>query len=60
MSEFKKGDQVKLKSGGPTMTVQNIGDYSPMGPEDGVSCTWFDAKHVRQEDTFDAAVLEKI
>lgn len=60
MSEFNKGDQVKLKSGGPVMTVQSTGDYAPMGPEDGVSCTWFDVKHVRKEDVFDAAVLEKI
>lgn len=60
MSDFNKGDQVKLKSGGPVMTVQNIGDYGPLGPEEGVSCTWFDAKHVRNEHVFDAAVLEKI
>lgn len=60
MSDFSKGDQVKLKSGGPNMTVQNTGDYGPLGPEDGVSCTWFDAKHTRQEDVFDAAVLAKI
>ena len=36
MSEIKKGDRVQLKSGGPVMTVQSVGDYS-MGSsvEDG-------------------------
>jgi uncharacterized protein YodC (DUF2158 family) len=60
MSSFNKGDQVKLKSGGPVMTVQSIGDYSPMGPENGVSCTWFDGAKKRQEDVFDEAILDKV
>lgn len=37
---FKPGDQVQLKSGGPVMTVENVGDYSP-GPNPGVVCIWF-------------------
>lgn len=34
MAEFKTGDLVKLKSGGPTMTVQSVVD-------DRVYCQWF-------------------
>ena len=28
MAEFKKGDKVMSKSGGPVMTIQSLGDYS--------------------------------
>jgi uncharacterized protein YodC (DUF2158 family) len=28
---FHVRDVVKLKSGGPKMTIEEIGDYSPMG-----------------------------
>lgn len=51
MADFKKGDTVRVKSGGPLMTVAEL------GPEDGVKCVWFDGKH-REEDVFDAAVLK--
>jgi len=33
-SKFKSGDCVKLKSGGPTMTVSNAKD-------DTIECSWF-------------------
>jgi len=64
MSEFQKGDVVELKSGGPAMTVSDVGNYSGMslGPEDGVKCVWFESvKGVRTafEKVFDAAVLTK-
>jgi len=58
MSEFKKGDVVQLKSGGPKMTISDLGDYSPLGPEDGAKCVWFE-KEKRQEHVFDTAVLKK-
>ena len=62
MPEFKKGDVVRLKSGGPKMTVSDVGDYTTSGgPEDGVHCVWFDlVKGVQKNssDVFDAAVLE--
>jgi len=34
-AKFRKGDQVILKSGGPSMKVKEI-------DEDSVRCTWFD------------------
>lgn len=64
-SEFQKGDVVQLKSGGPRMTVSDVGDYSGfgMGPKDGVKCVWFEnVKGVQknQSEVFDAAVLNKV
>jgi len=51
VDEFRKGDVVQLKSGGPSMTVANVGDYSAMGtgPKDGVKCDWFE-KNVRKTE----------
>ncbi len=57
MAEFKKGDTVRLKSGGPLMTVSKLGDYGPTGPEDGVACVWFDGTR-REEAVFESAALE--
>lgn len=60
MSGFKKGDIVKLKSGGPKMTVVSLGDYSggmSLGPKDGVECTWFDDKHKQSSAVFDAETI---
>ena len=45
MADFAKGDVVQLKSGGPQMTVSDVGNYGGgfgTGPEDGVKCVWFD------------------
>lgn len=58
MSDFKKGDVVKLKSGGPSMTISDLGDYGPLGPADGAKCEWFE-KTKRHEHVFDTAVLTK-
>jgi uncharacterized protein YodC (DUF2158 family) len=55
MNEFKTGDTVVLKSGGPLMTVQWIGEY--MGAPNMVSCTWFDDKKVRKTEVFDPDIL---
>ncbi|MEX5664631.1 DUF2158 domain-containing protein [Pseudomonas neuropathica] len=58
MAEFKKGDVVVMRSGGPKMTVVDLGDYSGgLGPKDGVKCQWFD-KTKRLEDVFDAESIE--
>lgn len=49
MSGFKKGDVVKLKSGGPKMTVAETGDFGPVGPSNGVECTWFEKNKLLSE-----------
>ena len=51
--DFKKGDLVRLRSGGPVMTVHSA-DYS-----DTIQCTWFDAKQARQLQSFDQETLDK-
>lgn len=57
-TEHRIGDVVILKSGGPPMTVHNIGDYSNHGINPGVLCVWFDnAKRV--EDVFHPNTLER-
>jgi len=56
--EFQKGDVVQLKSGGPTMTVQDIGDFSSSGIQDGILCVWFDGRK-KYSDVFDRSVLRK-
>jgi uncharacterized protein YodC (DUF2158 family) len=50
MHEFEIGDTVRLKSGGPLMTIHNIGDFTPSGgPNPGLLCVWFDGQK-RVED----------
>ncbi|TDB32569.1 DUF2158 domain-containing protein [Stenotrophomonas sp. TEPEL] len=48
--EFKLGDKVKLKSGGPVMTVSSVSDK-------GVECQWFDPKGKLHKESFAAVVL---
>lgn len=57
--EFKKGDIVTLKSGGPDMTIEEY-PCSDMGIkyDDKAKCVWFDGKKVCR-DTFYLDVLEK-
>ncbi len=57
MNDLQKGDVVQLKSGGPLMTVQGLGQYT--GLEDGIHCVWFDGKG-QQSEVFDRAVLIKV
>jgi uncharacterized protein YodC (DUF2158 family) len=45
MADFKVGDVVHLKSGGPAMTIEEIGDYSL--DDSGTlsaNCVWFENK----------------
>ena len=45
MGNFKAGDTVRLKSGGPLMTIRNVeGEYAV--------ATWFDSKGQHHEETF--------
>jgi uncharacterized protein YodC (DUF2158 family) len=57
MNSFKKGDTVRLKSGGPLMTVvAEVDDYGSYGS--GVKCQWFDGKR-REEAIFDPESIVK-
>lgn len=54
---FSIGDIVRLKSGGPRMTIQNIGDYSTSGLKLGVLCVWFEST-TKHSDVFHPDSLE--
>lgn len=56
---LQKGDVVILKSGGPRMTVQSIGDPRPGLPTGSkwVHCIWFE-DNVINEYNFDDCVLK--
>ena len=55
--EFKAGDVVRLKSGGPEMTIGEIGtgDY-----EGKAKCQWFSPRDKQLEGAFYLDALEKI
>jgi uncharacterized protein YodC (DUF2158 family) len=55
--KFKIGDVVILKSGGPPMTVHDIGVYNSTAPNEGLLCVWFDASK-RVEDVFRPETVE--
>jgi uncharacterized protein YodC (DUF2158 family) len=42
MSDFETGDLVELKSGGPKMTIEKLGNFFPGGPINGALCVWFE------------------
>jgi uncharacterized protein YodC (DUF2158 family) len=54
MSQFRPGDQVRLRSGGPPMTVLGVNARSGE-----VKCSWFDAGQAFHQEPFppDALVL---
>ncbi|PVX34814.1 DUF2158 domain-containing protein [Janthinobacterium sp. 78] len=58
MTGFTKGMVVQLVSGGPKMSVADVGDYSPVAV-DGVKCVWFDDKNIKCDSIFDAAILKE-
>lgn len=53
-NQFKKGDVVQLKSGGPKMTVTEITDESNYKI---VHCRFFDKKNTLQTADFDESEL---
>lgn len=63
MSEkFKEGNVVRLKSGGPDMTVTYAGpvDYKHSVRNDLVSCKWFVTKTKLETDRFQDVELELV
>jgi len=59
--EFKMGDVVRLKSGGPKMTIANISEPrpGPIPPGKWVRCIWFDGSSI-YEYSFDSTCLVKV
>jgi uncharacterized protein YodC (DUF2158 family) len=55
MNEFKPGDVVVLKSGGPKMTVEQVGNDGLQRPT--VWCDWFEGNK-KYSDTFPPTSLE--
>jgi uncharacterized protein YodC (DUF2158 family) len=55
-TEFEVGDVVQLKSGGPKMTIENIGKYGMGSTKDEAKCVWFDGTK-RNEALFELAAL---
>lgn len=53
--QFKAGDVVQLKSGGPKMTVTQVGKHQIHGPT--VWCTWFVGTK-QESGTFPPAALQ--
>jgi uncharacterized protein YodC (DUF2158 family) len=59
--EFAPGDIVQLKSGGPRMTVAQVGSDSMTG-EAFICCTWFEQigrQQVLQKEMFNPYTLDK-
>jgi len=56
---LKVGDTVRLRSGGPDMTIQVLGNWEHKGINDGALCVWFEGK-TKQQDVFDVATLKPI
>jgi uncharacterized protein YodC (DUF2158 family) len=54
---FKKGDVVRLKSGGPSMTVDDFGNKE-FGGGPLVFCSWFDADQKHCSKNFAPESLE--
>ncbi|RKJ98878.1 DUF2158 domain-containing protein [Alicycliphilus denitrificans] len=60
MSSFQPGDVVQLKSGGPEMTIADIGDYSGYDSgEQSANCIWFDNKK-QNSHVFPLHTLKKV
>lgn len=53
-NEFKIGDVVRLKSGGPTMTVNKIWEDS----EYRIGCVWFDDSNKQSVASFHPETLK--
>jgi uncharacterized protein YodC (DUF2158 family) len=58
--EFKAGDVVQLKSGGPKMTVEDVDRYGyPGDSETKAKCVWFEGTK-KKEEVFRFATLTKV
>jgi uncharacterized protein YodC (DUF2158 family) len=59
-NQFQKGDVVQLKSGGPVMTIEDIGEYGmPGSTHTQAKCIWFD-KTKKMEGVFELHLLKHV
>jgi uncharacterized protein YodC (DUF2158 family) len=62
MTSINIGDVVRLKSGGPLMTVKTFTTANvfsaPEAPKDHVQCQWFDEKQICKIGRFAVSALE--
>ena len=62
MTNLNIGDTVRLKSGGPLMTVRALRAASlacpPGAPQDHVDCQWFDDKQISKIIRFPVDALD--
>lgn len=56
--EFKPGQMVRHKAGGPKMAVVDMAEYG-LGGEMKVKCTWMEGNK-KYEETFEPATLERL
>ena len=59
---FNKGDVVRLKSGGPKMTIDYIGPHTMGSDHDEAQCSWFELRkgtEVRRQEWFELTSLAK-
>ncbi len=58
---LKMGDVVRLKSGGPKMTIANVSEPrpGPLPPAKWVRCIWFEGSNI-YEYSFDSTCLVKV
>ena len=61
--DLRPGDLVRLKSGGPGMTVDFVGPHRQGSPEIEVMCSWFQTtkgKQERKQEWFLPTSLDKV
>jgi uncharacterized protein YodC (DUF2158 family) len=56
-TQFKAGEVVMLKSGGPEMTIEDIAVYGMGSSHKSAKCVWFDGKK-RMEALFELHTLK--
>ena len=56
MADYKAGDTIRLKSGGPPMTVEKIESDATGKPR--AYCTWFDDNGALKHASFEPGMLK--
>src|SRR5689334_14185477 len=57
--EFQPGDVVRLRSGGPPMSVERMSSEYDETPDGYAFCVWFDKTGILQEGWFASEVLAR-